>query len=180
MNPFNKEKFFRWAPLSPKPKNCKLDQLYMLYSNAVSFWHYQGITNHYYSCICYFVLYIKSAKKKCTSSLWIRWKNKRKKNQFLILWLWLFPIVLWLALNFLVIAEGKNDIIRFVSTTRVNVILSHSPNHCCFRFHHCRLHRYRLYHRVAKVHFQLRLFPLILFVADQFLQDSAFGEASVF
>ena len=35
----------------------------------------------------------------------------------------------------------------------------HSPHHCCFRFHRCRLPRYRRCHRLAKVHIQLRLGP---------------------
>ena len=45
--PLNKVKFFRWpAPLSPQTKKCLLNQLYILYSNTVSFWHCQGITIH--------------------------------------------------------------------------------------------------------------------------------------
>ena len=33
----------------------------------------------------------------------------------------------------------------------------HSPHHCCFRFHRCRLHHYRCYHGLTKVPFQLRV-----------------------
>ena len=33
-------------PHSPPPKNHQLNQVYILYSNTESFWHYQGITIH--------------------------------------------------------------------------------------------------------------------------------------
>ena len=67
----------------------------------------------------------KSAKKKCASSLSIRWKKYwKERNQFLIFWMHASSRTCcgW-PLNFFVIDECKNDITRFVSITRVNAII---------------------------------------------------------
>ena len=67
-----------------------------------------------------FIVYIgllcttKSAKKKCTSSLWIRWSSSYGSSRTCCGW----------PLNFFfVIYKCKNDITRFVSITRVNAII---------------------------------------------------------
>ena len=88
---------------------------------------------------------------QCTS-----FPSCHERNQFLIFWLWLFPKVLWLASQLLLghrwMQEWHHSI-RLYHQSQCNHF--HSPHHCCFRFHRCRLHHYRCYHCLTKVHFQL-------------------------
>ena len=100
----------------------------------------------------------KSAKKKCATSLWIRWKKYwKERNQFLIFWMPL-PNVLWLASQLLLRHRWMQEWHHSISLYHQSQCNHfHSPHHCCFRFHRCRLHHSRCHHCLTKVHFQLRL-----------------------
>ena len=117
----------------------------------------------------------KSAKKKCVSSLWIRWKNTEKKEINFLSSGCLFPNVLWLASQLLL--RNATSLDSSLSPESIqsfsfssSLLLSLPPLSSS---------SLSLLSLSDKGSFSASSqFLSTLFVADQFLQDS-FGEVSV-
>ena len=141
-------------------KKEKLNQLYILYSNTVCFWHYQGIqfTLQLHlsldRCNCsmnfFFADFVVYSRLLCTTNKRemcqlalnsLKKILKRKKSISDLLIMADFPNVLWLASQLLRhrwMQEWHHSI-RLYHQSQCNHF--HSPQHCCFRFHRCRLHQ---------------------------------------
>jgi len=92
---------------------------------------------------------MKSAKRKCTSSLWIRWKNKRQKIKFWSCCYGSSRTCCGWPLSFFVIDEGKTSLDSSQSITRVNVIIFIVLITAAFTST-VSSHHYRRYHCLAK------------------------------